>query len=190
MKEYTIPGGKANLYGLLGILPVAFLYCLVFTLIWRIPGTGLWTGWISVIALNKPLLLKTIDAGWLVLVVILAGIMAHELIHAVFMASFSEKGFRSVSFGFNLKAVAPYTHCKEKLSPLAYRVSLMMPAILLGDLPALAGLITGNILFLFFGIIFTWAATGDFIVLWLGRHLSNGSFQDHPEKIGFIHIEE
>ena len=129
---------------------------------------------------------------WLFLVplILLVGIVLHELIHGIVMAAFSKNGWKSVSFGFNVHAFAPYAHCHEQLTPNNYRLSLVMPGILLGDIPVLISWFTGNILFLFFGILFTLSAAGDVMILWMSRKITSGKLQDHPEKIGFVHVEQ
>lgn len=190
MKEYTIPGWQANTLGLMFVVPVLLVYGIPYFFIWREPDAGLRDGWLSIIHHNKMLLNNAVSAGWLTVLLLAAGIVLHELIHGMFMAFFAANGWRSVSFGFNIRAFAPYAHCKEPLKPAAYRISAVMPAVLLGDIPAIIGWISGNILVLFFGVLFAWAAAGDWIVLWLSRRIDSGMIQDHPDKIGFIHIIE
>jgi hypothetical protein len=121
-------------------------------------------------------------------IVVVAGMALHELIHGISMAICAHNGWKSVKFGFNPTALAPFAHCKEPLTPKAYRLCLVMPALVQGCLPALVGWYTGNILWLLHGILFTWAAAGDFIILYLSRGIHSGKLQDHPDKIGFILI--
>ena len=187
MKEYTLSGRQANWYGFLFVIPVLLLDGVPYLLIWYEKGLGWRDGLLSVFYQNQAIIQQAIDAKWLLLLLFLTFIVLHELIHGTVMAAFAKNGWKSVSFGFNIKAFAPYAHCSEPLTPDAYRISLVMPGFLLGDVPALAGWFTGNILFLFFGILFTWAAAGDVILLWLSRNITDGMLQDHPEKIGFVH---
>ncbi len=189
MKEYTIAGWHANLFGFLFVVPVLLYSGIPYLFIWRDAGTYGWAGMFSVIHQNEAIIQQAIGARWWLLLLLLSGIVLHELIHGVFMAMFAPGRWKAVSFGFNFKALAPYAHCKEPLTPRAYRISLMMPAFLLGDISVLAAWISGNILFLFFGILFSWAAAGDLMILWLGRRIHTGLMQDHPDKIGFIHID-
>ena len=188
--SYSLSGRQANLYGLLFVIPVLLLTGLPYILIWGNFENNLLNFWYTIIYHNMPILQQAINVKWLVFLLFLAGIVIHELIHGVCMAAFAKKGWKSVSFGFNIKAIAPYVHCKEPLTPFAYRLSMVMPGILLGDIPVLISWFTGNILFLFFGILFTWAAAGDVILLWMSRNITGGMLQDHPDKIGFIHVGE
>jgi len=190
MTEYTLSGLRANLYGLLYVIPVLLLAGVPYMLFWGDAASG-WPDYLlSVVYRNKTIIQQAIDAKWWLLLLLLAGIVLHELIHGICMAVFSKNGWKSIMFGFNPKAIAPYAHCREPLSPDAYRLSLVMPGMLLGDIPVLISWFTGNMLFLFFGILFCWAASGDVTVLWLSRKITSGMLQDHPSKIGFIHIEE
>jgi hypothetical protein len=72
----------------------------------------------------------------------------------------------------------------------AYRVGAAMPAILLGILPSLAAILFGSGWWLAFGILFTLAAGGDMIVLWLLRNVESGKVvEDHPSRVGCLVIE-
>ena len=188
--EYTLSGRQANLYGLLISIPALFVAGIPFLIIWCDIGSGWPDILIPVIERNRIVIQQAIDNKWWLLLLIFVGILLHEAIHGVFMAAFAKNGWKSVSFGFNIKAVAPYAHCKEPLHPNAYRLCLVMPGFLLGDIPVLIGWFTGNILFLFFGILFWWAAAGDLMILWMSRKITGGMLQDHPDKIGFVHVEE
>jgi len=193
MKEYTLTGRQANLYQLLLIVPVLLIDAVPYILIWCERGRGWADGWLSLINRNMPVIKQVLNNPlWLALVpvAILAGVVVHELIHGIVMAAFTKNGWKAVTFGFNAQAFAPYAHCNEPLSLNAYRLTLVMPGILLGDIPVLISWFTGNILFLFFGILFTLGAVGDVIILWMSRNINDGMLQDHPEKIGFVHVEE
>ena len=192
MKEYTLSGRQANLYTLLLAIPILLVDAVPYLIIWCEWGGGWTEGWLSLIYRNMPVIRQVVDAPlWLlsIPIALLVGIVLHELIHGIVMAAFAKNGWKSVSFGFNARVLAPYTHCNEPLSPNAYRLTLATPGILLGDIPVLISWFTGNILFLFFGIMFTLGATGDIIIFWLSRNITDGLLQDHPEKIGFVHVE-
>jgi len=191
VNEYTLSGRQANFYGLLFGIPVVLLTVVPYILIWCDWGIGFPDSFLSIIFRNTTFVQLVMNAPlWLLLApgALFVGIVLHELIHGVCMAAFAKNGWKSVSFGFNIKAFAPYTHCKEPLPPDAYRISLVMPGFLLGDVPTLISWFTGNILFLLFGFLFCWAAAGDVIILWMSRRITDGMLQDHPQKIGFVHV--
>ncbi|MFO7923994.1 MAG: DUF3267 domain-containing protein [Bacteroidales bacterium] len=118
--------------------------------------------------------------------VIPAGIIMHELLHGAGWSLFTQKGFKSVKFGFNWKFLAPYCHCREPLKVKHYITGTLMPLVILGVLPALLAIALGNGALLIFGIIFTWTAGGDIISLFMLRNLESDSYVfDHPDKMGF-----
>ena len=184
--SYTLSGFRANLLGFLFIFPVIIIYGIPYIIIWCESGNILG----SIIHQNRTLLQQAIDAPWIAFLLLLSGFALHELIHGLCMAIFAKNGWKSVSFGFNVNALAPYVHCKEPLSLDAYRLTLIMPGLLLGEVPAIISWFTGNILFLMYGILFCWASAGDLIILWMSRKITGGMLQDHPDKIGFVHLEE
>ena len=192
MKEYTLSGRQANLYGLLFGIPVLLITVVPYIFIWCDLRVGFPDSFSPVVFRNITFVQLVMDTSlWLFLVplAIVAGVVLHELIHGICMAAFSRNGWKSVSFGFSIKAFAPYAHCKEPLHPDAYRLSLVMPGFLLGDVPVIISWFTGNILFLLFGILFCWAAAGDVVIFWMSRKITSGRLQDHPDKIGFIYVD-
>lgn len=78
-----------------------------------------------------------------------------------------------------------YAHLKEPVAVRIYRIGAVMPGLLLGILPALAGALTGNVPVLLFGMLFVVGAGGDFLVLWLIRGVApDAQVEDHPSKVG------
>jgi len=123
------------------------------------------------------------------MIALLAGIFLHEGLHGIGWVFFAENGIHSLKFGFTSPEMAPYAHCKDPLPVYAYRIGILLPGLILGILPAVAGIVTGRFLWLLFGLFFTWAASGDFIMLWLIRKLDNRTkIIDHPGKLGCIII--
>ena len=188
--SYTLSGRQANLYGLLFVVPFLILTFVPYLIIWcDLNDNSLQGLLLQIVRLNMPVIRQVIDLKWLVLLLFLAGVMLHEIIHGICMAAFAKNGWKSVKFGFNIKAFAPYAHCKEPLSPFGYKISLAMPGMILGDIPMIISWCTGNIMFLLFGFFFYIAASGDLVLLWMSRNITDGMLQDHAEKIGFEHIE-
>ncbi len=120
----------------------------------------------------------------IVLLVMSGGIIIHEFIHGLTFAVFAKNGFKSIRFGI-LKPFTPYCHCNEPLLAWQYRTSTLMPAIVLGLIPSFVAMLSGSIGLMFFGIFFTMAAAGDFMIIYLLRKQpARCRVQDHPEKIG------
>ena len=119
----------------------------------------------------------------------LGAIVIHELIHALFFGLFSDDGFSFIRFGIDRKTFSPYCHPTGYLKVWVYRLGALAPLVLLGCLPTLVSFVNGNIGYLFFGFLFSIAAGGDIISVWLTRHLSGGDIiKDHSSKLGFYII--
>lgn len=163
---------RANLVSLV-LLPLLTALCLV-------PYVALW-GWDKLITdfaliFNKPILF---------LVLLVAGILAHEMLHGLTWKLAGGKSWSAIKFGVNWKALAPYAHCREPLEVNAYRWGAAMPGLLLGIIPFSVGLITGGGWYVVFGYIFTITAAGDMLILWLIRRVDAGTLvQDHPTLAG------
>lgn len=115
----------------------------------------------------------------------LVGIVLHELIHGFFFGLFAKNGFKSIRFGVMWQLFTPYCHCKEPLKIKHYFLGALMPALLLGVIPAVISLFNGSSMLLLLGIIFTGAAAGDFMVVWLLRKEHPDTYvQDHPSEAG------
>ncbi len=168
--EYTMNIGRVNLYVFLMIIPVLMIYLIPFILIWDFEIFN--SGRKSFMNYFLP--------------VLFFGIIFHELLHGITWSLFAPGGFRSVKFGIHWKFLTPYCHCKEPLKVWQYKLGGAMPLIIMGILPSVSGIITGNGAILFFGIFFTWAAGGDIISLFMLRKINNNSYVfDHPDKMGF-----
>lgn len=117
--------------------------------------------------------------------VLIGGIVLHELIHAAAWAFYGQKPLTIIRFGFNWRALAPYAHCPEPMEAGAYRLGALAPGLLLGVIPSIIALCTGPTWLFFAGLIFTLAASGDFLILWILRGVpSQYLVQDHPSRAG------
>lgn len=170
IEEYTMRPGRAHLYVLLMVVPILVVFLVPFILIWdyetfRI-GAGIFT--------DK------------IIILLISGIIVHELLHGIGWAFFSPKGIKSIKFGVNWKFLAPYCHCREPLKVKHYRIGGALPLIVLGIGPSVVAIITGNGAMLSFGILFIIAAGGDIISLFMLRKLDRNIYvADHPDKMGF-----
>lgn len=182
-EEITVSTVKANLFVILLSIPLALVLGGLFFLVWYDLFTAaslrLWFQ-VNIKWLNKWL-------PFFVFVPLIAGIILHELIHGITWALYATRGFRSIRFGVTWKMLTPYCHCKEPLRMHAYRLGVIMPGIILGLLPLLYAFITGNMGVFAFGFVFTVAAGGDFLMLWLLRKENRETWvADHKEKIGCV----
>ena len=187
-EKKTIDLVKANIYSILGIIPVAVLYFLPFYFIWEERFT------LHYLREN----LKTIDLNsnsmtiaFLAVTTMIIGIILHEIIHGLTWAIFTKNGFKSMEFGILLKTLTPYCHCKEPLKVKQYIIGAIMPSIILGLLPSILAIILGNIILLTFGGFFTIAAFGDFMIINLIKNENKNSYVlDHPSEAGCFIFRE
>lgn len=130
---------------------------------------------------------KEFLTGYLYLTVsLVGGIVVHELLHAVTWAVFCKQGMRSVRFGIDWRNLSPYVHCSEYLWKRFYVAGVAMPLLILGIVPALIAMFTGNGWLIWFGVFFTAGAAGDVLALVKLRSASaRDEILDHREHLGF-----
>lgn len=163
----TIDLHKASRASAIITLGVAVLSGVAFYLLWRPDAFLTWVD------------------SLLLVVLFVVGIVVHELIHGFFFGLFGTKGFKSIRFGVMWKMLTPYCHCNEPLKIKHYALAALMPALLLGIVPVVISLCNGSILMWLFGVIFTGAAAGDFMVVWVLRKEHRDTYvQDHPSEPG------
>ena len=170
--------GMANLYSLAFIIPLAIIELGLYYLIWGSGSVDL-----AVHAVSRYL-------RWYVLF-FLIGIIIHEAIHGVTWMVAGRKSLKTIRFGINIRALTPYAHCNEPLTIGVYRLGTLMPGLLLGIVPYLFGLLSGNGGIMLFGLLFTVAAGGDALVLWIIRkEKPDRLVLDHPTRVGCLIAEE
>jgi len=179
-EKLTIDLLKANLYAIFAIIPILIIYGLPFYFLWR--------NTFSKIALKS--FINEFSFGILgnfisILLVITVGTVLHELIHGITWAKYTENGFKSIRFGIMWRMLTPYCHCVEPLKVKHYILGAIMPTIILGFLPFVFSLVTGNLLWLFFGVFFTMGGVGDFLIInLLRKEKKDDLVLDHPTEAG------
>jgi hypothetical protein len=169
--EYTVSMGKVNGIAFLMIVPILIVFLLPFLLIWDF----------ETLKIAYKVFLKSI------LFILVGGIIVHELLHGLTWAVFVKGGFSQLKFGINWRYLAPYAHFKKPLKIKIYLAGALMPLVVMGVIPAVFGIFSGNGFYLLFGIFFTWAASGDILAsMRLFRLPMNVLVYDHPDKLGFI----
>jgi len=167
--EYTMGFGKANLFAFVLAIPITAIILIPFVLIWDYETFNI----------GKDAFMDYF------LLMLVGGIIIHELLHGFTWGFFAPNGMKSIKFG--VKWLTPYCHCKEPLKVKHYKIGGAIPLIVMGIIPSIAGLIIGHGGIVTFGFFFTWAAGGDIIALFMLRKLNNDTYvSDHPNKMGFI----
>lgn len=125
------------------------------------------------------------------LAVVIIGVLVHELVHGVTWAIVGRKPWSSIKFGVQTRTLTPYCHLTEPIEVNAYRTGAFMPGLVVGILPFIYSLFTGDPNWFWFSLIHVSAAGGDWLVLWLLRKVKEGSLvEDHPTQAGCYVIEE
>ncbi len=121
-----------------------------------------------------------------VVLLMVFGIVIHELIHGLVWAQYAKSGWDSIQFGFFWKALAPYCHCTEAMPVSHYLKAVLAPGVVLGLGPAIVSLVNGSFTLLLFGWFLTVGAIGDFL---MARQLlqedANAFVADMPDAAGF-----
>ena len=171
-KEFTISPGEINRALIFIFIPSMVVLSLPFMILWR-----------HHILLNFKHIL--IDKFWLALPVFISGVIFHELLHGLTWALFADGGIKSVKFGFSKMTLTPYCHCKKPIRVKYYICGGLLPVIVLGVVPLLISMLTGNAAFYIFGLFFSLAAASDILICWKVRKLkSDAMVQDFPDKPG------
>ena len=176
-RKVTINIAKANVFAIVLMLVSGIVLLVPYIMIWR----DHWA------AGNADKFFDTLPFhSVLFLILMVVGIVVHELIHGITWACFAPSGWRSISFGVIWKMLTPYCHCNEPMRPRPYIIGALMPLIVLGIIPAVICLISGSLFLLLWSIIFIAAAGGDIWMAWLlTKESPDCTVLDHPSEAGF-----
>ncbi|MGG5368476.1 DUF3267 domain-containing protein [Enterococcus sp. AZ196] len=168
-KDITFSAKEASTQGML--LPVPFIVLVVVGYFWRwgADATPLWEInlflFISLFFLSIPI---------------------HELIHGLAWSYYTKNKMKSITFGFNVKELMPYCHCKEALEAKAYKIGVLAPVTVLGGGYFLLSLLYPNTELILLSAFNIFMAAGDFLIFWGARSIHEGLVIDHPELPGFV----
>lgn len=175
--ELTVGIVKANLFAVVLLIPLLIIGIGLFLL----KNGGVGRGFAGI----NPLLF---------VVLLFALIVIHELIHGLSWAIFAEHHWKDIEFGFMKQYLTPYCTCVVPLSKGQYIFGALMPLVLLGLLPMLAGILTGSMQTLLMGIIMADAAAGDILIVWKILRYRSGAdsivYIDHPTQAGGVIFEK
>lgn len=126
--------------------------------------------------------LAVFDMLWLG-VMLVVGIVVHELIHGFTWIALTKGRFSHLSFGTMQGAV--YCHVDVPMTKRNYIIMALMPGLLTGMVPWLAGIATGSLLWMLLGAIMIGGAMGDImIVRAIREETPDTMIYDHPNLVG------
>ena len=170
--DHSISMLKANLYSLPLVIGLIIFLSEPFLLIW---GKQQLLSSFPIIYLNLEIFIP----------VLIIGAVLHEVLHALSFLIIGKVTKENVKLGFQWRSLTPYAHCKIPVNASLYRVSLLMPALVMGIIPWFVALTTGNGWLLVYAVIFTIVGGGDILTIWIIRKVNPNQFvQDHPSNCG------
>jgi hypothetical protein len=175
-KELTHSGVKLNVWVFFMVIPIWLLVSGAF--VYWIGGVSYWHA-------------ITHFLDFRVFLILIPGIIVHEMLHALTWMVLNRAGFRNIKFGFNVHSFTPYTHYCKPMKVWKYALGGAMPGFVMGIIPVVWSYFIKSVPLNFVGFLFLWAAGGDIISLWMLRKLKPEQYvEDHPEKMGFILVGE
>ncbi len=172
-EERTASVAQANVAAIVGVLPGLTALAVGYGMVWGWGALG--DGFDALI-----------EPFWQFFLLFAGGVVVHEALHGIaWRLAGAAPG--SVRFGFQWKTLTPYAHSTAAMSARAYRIGAVTPGLVLGLVPALVGLVVGAGAMFWFGLLFTLAAGGDALILWLLRGVpGDRRVKDHPSKPGCL----
>lgn len=172
-KDISISIAKANFYALITPLPFILILFGVNIYIWK------WRNFISQLFINN------FQSFIIFMLLVFLGIPIRGFIVGRTWQLFGKNKSNTVRHRFSWKSMALLVNCKEPIEVNKYRLGIAMPGIILGFLPAVIGILTGNAVIFVFGLFGVYFAGGDILTLWLIRNVKAGYLvEDHPTRLG------
>jgi hypothetical protein len=171
-RDLSISMARANLVVMFISIPVAILQFVIFILLHG---------------------MRKLEPTWssiFLLILVLFGVVLHELIHGISWMIFGQKQLSTIKFGFQWRTFTPYAHLKEPVEVNAYRLGAFLPGFILGISTYILSLVLGDGNLFWFSLVHTSAAGGDWLILWLIRNVRAGmQVEDHPTNAGCYVLE-
>ncbi len=121
----------------------------------------------------------------IVILIIVASILAHESLHALGFLLFGRVPRSSVRLGFHRRTLTPFAACNTAVTAGAYRKAALLPAVVLGVVPSILGVIVGSPALTLWGWVMLALAGGDLAAVWAIRRVPGESLVlDHPSRVG------
>ena len=102
----------ANMYSIIIIIPILLIYGIPYFLI---NSEQFSQQYIKQAMQNNNGVQFVGSNLFFTILIILIGVVLHELLHGITWAMFNDKGFKSIKFGIIWKMLTPYCHSEEPL---------------------------------------------------------------------------
>jgi len=139
-------------------------------------------GWALMYRMHPSIAFEAMDSVWFI-VMMVVGLAVHELVHGVTWLLLLHKGFRHLSFGMMTGAI--YCHIDVPMVKRQYVIGALMPLLLVGMVPWVAGIAAGSLLWMAAGATMISGAAGDLMIVWaIRKEPSSTLVYDHPSEAG------
>ena len=178
-RDIKLGGLAVNLLGLAALLVLAALFGSVFYMAW---GTfGIELGIPPVLpgarAIAHMAYYAVIGAA-----IALALVLANDVITGIYWSKHTEVKLKVTVRGPFLR----FLYCSKPLRIKPYITGMALPAVIMGAIPAITGIIFGNILVVAMGVLFIANGTAVFMVMYLLRKEGKNSWvKDMDTAAGF-----
>jgi hypothetical protein len=165
-------GIVANILGFVIFIILAPLFGFIYYQIWGTFGFEF---------VDIPVMQRIINS-LIVISILVAFLLVHEMIHGIYWSKYTDAKINVI-----LKSLYRVCYCDEPIKIKNYIIGLIMPAVILGMIPLIIGMIIGNIIVFGFGILFIVVGADDFMVIYLLRKENKNNWvKDMDKTIGFI----
>lgn len=175
-------------------LTVSVIRANVMTLVYALPIIAVLL--VAFCLLNKGAIAAYVSADtalleiFISLLVLVALIVVHELVHGLTWACFTSNGWKAISFGFIAKYLTPYCTCNQPLKKGQYLAGSLMPTILLGIVPCVVATFIGSVSVFGVGALMIFAGGGDLTIsaklLSFRPNSKDVVYFDHPYEVGLV----
>lgn len=156
------------------VVPITVCCFLPYLLVWGWPDLPEWRG-------LGPTVLDILIGTLVALLLYAVSAFVHEALHIAAMVMPVSR----LEVGMRLSEGVVYVHAKEPMSARAYRIVLLVPAVILGVVPVVVGVLEGQGWVVVYGYVMLLSAIGDLVVLRLMKRVDARTLvRDHPEQLG------
>jgi uncharacterized membrane protein HdeD (DUF308 family) len=111
----------------------------------------------------------------------------HEILHILPFFNLSKIFDNDYDFQLSFKSFIPHTHFTKLIKINRYRLSLVLPSIILGFIPIFLGFLFNNMTITAIGSLMLIGGIADFLILFrIRKYPKNSLIQDHISKLGCV----